>query len=135
MLTWKGILCSSWWGLHFAQDRHACARSYCTVAGVYNLTVEVSRFGTTQKMHDLRWLRHGTQRLAFKIADLVDAASAIEHVHLGVDKARQESVNANTARIRFLDRKDACQDRKSRLGSAIGAPNRRADLLLRLGTR
>jgi hypothetical protein len=71
------------------QNRHARAGSYRTVAGIDDLTAKVSSFGTTQEMHDLRWLSHGPQRLAFKIADLIDAVGAIERLHVCIYNARR----------------------------------------------
>ena len=98
----------------FAQKGHPVAllaRSGAanqTVARIDDLAVKVSSFGSTQKVHDLCILSRGAERLAFKIADLVHAIGAIECLHLGIDNARRESVDPNTPRIRFLDRKDAC---------------------------
>src|SRR6516162_8466666 len=97
------------------QKRQARARSYRTVAGIDDLAVKVSSLGGTQKIHDLCRLSRRTEHLAFKIADSVHAVGAIEYLHLGIDNARRKSVDPNTARIRFLDRKDARQYRKSRL--------------------
>ena len=91
-----------------AQKRHARAYSYQTVARIDDLAVKVSSFGSTQKVHDLCRLSRGAERLAFKIPDLVHAIGAIECLHLGIDNARRKSVDPNTPRIRFLDRKDAC---------------------------
>jgi hypothetical protein len=71
------------------QNRHARARSYHTVAGIDDLAVKVSSLGSAQKIHDLCRLGQGTERLAFKIADLVHAVGAIEYLHLSIDNARQ----------------------------------------------
>lgn len=81
------------------QDRHARAPPYNIIAGIDDLAVKVSSFGTTQKVHDLRRLYHGPQSLAFEIADLVDAVGTIERLHVGINKARQESVNTNAASV------------------------------------
>jgi hypothetical protein len=70
------------------QNWHARACSYHTVAGIDDLAVKVSSLGSTQEIHDLCRLSRGTERLAFKIADLVHAVGAIEYLHLGIDNAR-----------------------------------------------